>query len=65
MLRGFEQRIDLIDISDMYEPAIWIKVLERSHVMIDDEESFESILCTINRDANRTIAHLEDFRASR
>ena len=65
MLIGFEHRIDLIDMSEMYEPRTWEKVLKRSHVMINDKGTFEDILCTINMDANMTVANLEDFSISR
>ena len=65
MLTGFEHRVDLIDRSEIYEPRTWEKVLKRSHVMINDKGTFEDILCTINMDANMTVANLEDFRASR
>ena len=64
LLSGFEHRIDLIDISELQSPATLEKILRRTHVMIIDYDTFYNNLCITNRDANRTIANLDEFRAS-
>ena len=64
LLSGFEHRIELIDISELQSPATLEKILKRTHVMIIDYDTFYNNLCITNRDANRTIANLDEFRAS-
>ena len=63
MLIGFENRIDYIDFTDMSKPSTFHKILEGSHVLID--EDFEFSLCEMNRDAGYTLANLNDFGHSR
>ena len=63
MLTGFENRIDYIDWTDLSKPSTFNKILQGSHVLID--EDFEFDLCEMNKDAGYTVANLNDFGHSR
>ena len=63
MLIGFENRIDYIDFTDLSNPSTFNKILQGSHVVIEDDLKLN--LCEMNRDAGYTLANLNDFGHSR
>ena len=66
LLDGLEHRVDYIDTFD--DPSkrseILKSVLEGTHVFLTAKFE-DNELCNANRDANVTLANLEDFRKSR
>ena len=62
MLQGLHHRIDYAHEIDDRKQTI-TRVLQGSHVMLID--CFSCIICSANRDANVTLASLDDFRKSR
>ena len=65
MLDGFNDRIDYVNTYNDQNKTIDVLklVLQRSHVYITGSLYYD--LCNANKDANITIANLEDFRYSR
>ena len=65
MLDGFNDRIDYVNTYNDQNKTIDVLklVLQRSHVFI--ASGIHHDLCNANKDANITIANLEDFRYSR
>ena len=63
MLDGLEHRIDYIDVH--YGGDTMDRLRDGSHIFICSEGNFKSFLCNTNRDANRTVAKLGDYRKSR
>ena len=68
MLEGFEHRVDYIDAPDLYNithTQIIESILDGSHIFITSYGNFYSFLCRNNKDENKTVAKLQDFRQSR
>ena len=65
MLDGLEHRVDYIETSDLYKPHFMESILDGSHIFITSYGNFVSFLCRTNKDENRTVAELQDFRQSR
>ena len=64
MLRGFEHRVDGFT-ANIKIPDIIESMLNGSHVLITDLAWLHYIICNDNKDANKTITKLNDFRKSR
>ena len=64
MLSGFEDRVDYFKSADRYKPYILESMLNGSHVYVTADRSVYDNICA-NRDANKTLAKLQDFRKPR
>ena len=65
MLDNFEHRVDYLDTPDLYKPHIIESISDGSHIFITTHGNFNSFLCRTNKDENKTVAKLQDFRKSR
>ena len=64
MLDGFEHRIDAVEYTDMFKPQTLNKILQGSHVMMDQTAGLFRLLCRMKK-AHYTQANQEYFRKSR
>ena len=65
LLGDLEHRVDYFETADMYKPYIFESMQIGLHVFITNFANLYTMICRSNRDENKTISELEDFRQSR